>query len=171
MAEETILNETGAEKKKMGTGAKVAIGCGSGCLVVVLLIAAVAIAGTVYVKNMITKYENDLKSQGFETVVSGQMLDVTDPVDEPTLFKAQVVRIMSDCSTDMAVLAQACEISGKIEGKLYFRGQVLTVNPGAEILGGVDAQAQVLMNKGKIEGGITGKYQLVEPSDLSNAPE
>lgn len=171
MAEETIIADAGTEKKKMGTGAKVAIGCGSGCLVVVLLIAVAAIGGTVYVKKIITKYETELKGHGFETVVTGQMLDITDPVDEPTLFKAQVARIMSDCSTNMAVLAQACEVSGKIEGKLYFRGQILTINPGAEILGGVDAQAQVLMNNGKIEGGITGKYQLVEPSNLPSTPE
>lgn len=171
MAEEKIITEAGTEKKKMGTGAKVAIGCGSGCLVVVLLIAVAAIAGTVYVKKIITKYETELKSHGFETVVTGQMLDITDPIDEPILLKAQVVRIMSDCSTNMAVLAQACEVSGTIEGKLYFRGQVLTVHPGAEILGGMDAQAQLVQNNGKIEGGMTGKYQLIEPGDFSTPPE
>ncbi len=166
MAEDTIMGEGVAEKKKMGTGAKVAIGCGSGCLLVVLVTVLVIIASVFYVKKIVSKYEDELKSHGFETVTQGQMLNITEPIDEPILFKGQSVRIMSDCSTNMAVLAQVCELHGRIEGKLYFRGQLLTVYPGAEILGGVDVQAQVLQNNGKIEGGITGKYQehqLVEP--------
>ena len=158
------MTDTGMEKKKMGTGAKVAIGCGSGCLVVVLLVAVAVGVGAFYVKKIISKYETELKGLGFETVTQGQMVDVTEPVAEPILFKGQIVRIMSDCSTNIAVLAQACEIHGKIDGKLYFRGQVLTVQPGAEILGGIDAQAQMIQNNGKIEGGISGKYQLIELS-------
>ncbi len=171
MTEESTMDETGAKKKKMGTGAKVAIGCGSGCLVVVLL-AAVAIAvSAFYVKKIVSKYETELKGHGFETVVQNQMLNITEPVIEPILFKGQSVRIMSDCSTNMAVLAQVCEIHGTIEGKLYFRGQMLTVHPGAEILGGVDAQAQLVQNNGKIEGGITGKYQVAGSAGLPSAAE
>jgi len=171
MAEETIMAEAGAEKKKMGTGAKVAIGCGSGCLVVVLLVAGAIVAGTFYVKKIISKYETELKDHGFETVIQGQMLNITEPITEPILFKGQSIRIMSDCSTNMAVLAQVCELHGTIEGRLYFRGQVLTVHPGAEILGGVDAQAQIVQNNGKIEGGITGKHQLIRPAGVTNLPE
>lgn len=160
-----------AEKRKMGIGVRVAIGCGSGCLLVVLLAVVAIIAGTVYVKKTISKYETELKGYGFETVTQAQVLNVTEPITEPILFKGQSVRIMSDCSTNMAVLAQVCELHGRVEGRLYFRGQVLTVHPGAEILGGVDAQAQVLQNNGKIEGGITGKHQLIKPSGVSNVPE
>lgn len=170
MAEETIMTEIGAEKKKMGTGVKVAIGCGSGCLVLVLVAVLAILAGVFYVKKIISKYENELKGYGFDTVTQGQMLNITEPIDEPILFKGQSIRIMSDCSTNMAVLAQVCEVHGRIEGKLYFRGQVLTVHPGAEILGGVDAYAQLLQNNGRIEGGITGQYQLVEPPAASNTP-
>ena len=166
------MTETGMEKKKMGTGAKVAIGCGSGCLVVVLLVVVAVGVGAFYVKKMISRYETELKGYGFETMATGQALDINEPVDEPLLFKGQVVRIMADCSTNIAVLAQVCEVYGKIDGKLYFRGQVLTVQPGAEILGGIDAQAQVIQNNGKIEGGISGKYQLIElPASSESEPE
>ena len=171
MTDEATLIEAHAEKKKMGTGAKVAIGCGSGCLVFILLLVAAILAGVFYVKNIITKYEDDLKSHGFETVVQEQMLEVVDPVSEPILFKGQMVRIMADCSTNMAVLAQACEVHGTVLGTFYFRGQVLTVHPGAELLGGADIQAQVLQNNGKIEGEITGKYQLLEAPSRTNPPE
>ena len=164
---EEIIQPPAAEKKKMGTGAKVAIGCGSGCLVLVLLAVIGIIVSTVMVKKMVAKYEEELKGYGFEKVTSGQLIDVSDQVDEPILYKGQVVRVMGDCSTNMAILAQTCEIFGRVDGKLYFRGQVLTVHPGAEIMGGVDAQAQVLVNNGKIEGGIEGKYQLLNPPEMS----
>lgn len=150
------------EKKKMGTGAKVAIGCGSGCLVVVLLMIIGIGAGAFYVIKMINNYESELKGHGFDTVVSGQAVTVTEPITEPVILKGQAVKVLSDCSTNLAVLAQICEVYGKIDGKLYFRGQMLTVQPGAEITGGVDIQAQVLQNLGTVEGGITGKYQLIE---------
>ena len=155
------------EKKKMGTGAKVAIGCGSGCLVVVLLAVIGIGVGMFYVKKMIGKYELELKGYGFEQVTAGQMLTITDPITEPVILKGQAVKIMSDCSTNLAVMAQVCEIFGKVDGKLYFRGQMLTVHPGAEITGGVDAQAQVVQNNGTIEGGMTGKYQLLEKGSVS----
>lgn len=155
------------EKKKLGTGAKVAIGCGSGCLVVVLLMVIGIGVGAYYVKKMIGTYETELKSHGFEQVAAGQMLNISEPITEPVLLKGQAVKIMSDCSTNLAVLAQVCEVYGKIDGTLYFRGQMLIVQPGAEILGGVDVQAQVLQNNGTIEGGMTGKYQLLEQGSVS----
>ncbi len=159
------------EKKKMGTGAKVAIGCGSGCLVVVLLGGVLIGVGAVYLKKMIAGYEAELKGYGFESVTSGQVLDITEPVTEPTLFKGQVIRILTDSSTNIAILAQVCEIHGQVDGKLYFRGQVLTVEPRAKILGGIDAQAQVIQNNGTIKGGITGKYQLVDMKAASGNDE
>jgi len=166
-----MMAETGTAKKKLGTGAKVAIGCGSGCLVLVLIAVVTVFAGALYVKKTISRYENELKGYGFEAVTQAQVLNISDPVDEPVLFKAQSVQIMSDCSTNMAVLAQMCELYGTIEGKLYFRGQMLVVHPGAEILGGLDVQAQLLQNNGKIEGGVAGKYKLLEQGAASNKSE
>jgi hypothetical protein len=154
------------EKKKMGTGTKVAIGCGSGCLVFVLLAAIGIGAGVFYVKKMIDTYETELNGYGFVQVTEGQMLNITEPITEPILLKAQSVQLRADCSTNLAVMAQMCEIFGKIDGKLYFRGQMLTIHPGAEITGGVDAQAQILQNNGTIEGEITGKYQHLEQGSV-----
>ena len=161
------MTDQGVEKKKLGTGAKVAIGCGSGCLVVILLAVLGIGAGAFYVKKMITKYETEMKNYGFEQVTVGQMLTITDPITEPVLLKGQSVKIMSNCSTNLAVLAQVCELHGKIDGKLYFRGQMLTIHPGAEITGGVDAQAQFLQNNGTIGGPMSGKYQLIEPGSAA----
>jgi hypothetical protein len=147
------------QKKKLGTGAKWAIGCGGGCLTMIVIVVALIIAGTVFVQKIITKYETELKGLGFETVIAGQLVTVTEPITSPQLFKGQVVRILTDADTDVAVLAQTCEINGTIQGKLYFRGQMLTINPGSKVLGGIDIQAQILQNRGEVSGEITGKYQ------------
>ena len=165
------MSDTEVVKKKMGTGAKVAIGCGSGCLGVVLLAVIGVVVGTLYVKKIISKYETELKSHGFETVVSAQMLNIIEPITEPTLFKAQSVRIISDCSTNLAVLAQVCEIDGTIEGSLYFRGQILTINPGGKVLGGINAQAQLVQNNGTVVGEVTGKFKLIELASPQNTAE
>ncbi|MCF7848292.1 MAG: hypothetical protein K9M45_05530 [Kiritimatiellales bacterium] len=171
MSEEAIWLEEKPVKKKLGTGAKWGIGCGSGCLVLILLVAGVAIFSVFYVKKIVATYETELKGLGFEKVEMAQMQDVHDPVTEPILFKGQTVRIFADCSTNIAVLAQLCEIHGKIEGKLYFRGQLLTIQPKAEITGGLDATAQLVQNHGKVEGGITGKHQLIDTRPRSQPAE
>ncbi len=160
------------QKKKMGTGAKWAIGCGSGCLTLIVIVIAITIAGAVFVKKAIAKYETELKALGFETVVSGQAVDVTEPITTPQLFKGQMVRILADSDTDVAVLAQLCEIHGVIRGKLFFRGQMLTLKPGSKVLGGIDVQAQMLQNQGEISGEMTGKYQLISaPTETTEIPK
>jgi len=156
------LEEEPKEKKKLSTGAKWGIGCGSGCLVVVLLVAGTILFGVVYVKKVVAKYETELNGLGFDKVEMAQMQDVRDPITEQKLFKGQTVRIYSDSTVDIAVLAQICEIHGKIDGKVYFRGQMLIIQPQAEITGGLDATAQMVQNLGKIKGGITGKHQMID---------
>jgi len=161
IAETTEITPDAPQRKKLGTGAKWAIGCGSGGLTMILIVIALIVAGTIFVKKTISKYETELKGFGFETVVSEQAVDVTEPITTPQLFKGQMVRIMTDSETDVAVLAQACEIHGTIQGKLYFRGQMLMRQPGSKVLGGIDIQAQALQNLGEVSGDITGKYQLI----------
>ena len=156
------------EKKKMGAGAKVAIGCGSGCLVVVLLFIIAGVVGGVYLKKVVAKNEAELQALGFDTVIKEQVLDVTSPISEPVLLEGQVVRIMADCSTNIAVLAQSCEIHSVVSGKVYFRGQILTVQPNGAVLGGIDAKAQVIQNHGLINPPVSGEYQVFQDDAGSN---
>lgn len=160
------MSEVMTEKKKMGTGAKVAIGCGSGCLGMILLVAIAIGVAAFYVKGLIDEYETELQSYGFETVQSAQVIQVTEPITEPVLLKGQTVIIQADCTTDVAVLAQLCEVHGKIEGNLYFRGQIITLKSGSEITGNADVKAQVLVNSGEVTGEITGEFQEVDESAL-----
>ena len=70
-----------------------------------------------FVKGKIDETASELKQLGFENVVKGQALEITDKITKPTLYMGQVVKIMADCSTDLAVMAQICEIHGKVDGK------------------------------------------------------
>ena len=153
-----------AVKKKLSTGAKWGIGCGCGCLTFLIIIILLGTAGVFFIKNVITKYEAELKGFGFTNVVTRQMMELTEPVTERKLYKAQMISIKTDSTTDMAVLAQICELHGTVNGTFYFRGQMLTIKPGAEIIGDANVEAQVLQNEGHITGNLTGKYQLISPS-------
>ncbi len=148
------------EKKGMSTGAKWGLGCGIGCLTVIIIISIGIFMTVRFVKGKIDETASELKQLGFENIVKGQVLEITDKITEPTLYIGQVVKIMTDCDTDLAVIAQVCEIHGKVDGKVYFRGQTLIIQPYSELKNGLDIMAQALQKYGKIEGEITGKYQM-----------
>jgi hypothetical protein len=152
------------EKKGMGTGAKVGIGCGVGCLVFIIAAVILGIWGFKFGMKKVEEMTEEFRDMGFENVQQGQIIEVSEPVTEKKLYVAQMVKIMGDCSEDIAILAQACEIHGTMKGKVYFKGQVLTIQPKAVLKGGLHADAQVVQKYGIIEGEITGEHQLLEGS-------
>ena len=149
------------EKKSMSTGAKVGIGCGLGCLVVIIIAAALGLWGYMFVNKKIEDTTQTFQDQGYE-VVKRQAIEVTQPIKEKKLYVAQMVKIMSDSSEDVAILAQMCELHGTMEGKVFFTGQVLIIQPNAVLKGGLQADAQAVQNYGTIEGEITGQHQIIE---------
>ena len=149
------------KKKGMSTGAKWGIGCGCGCLVMVVLIVVGVVFGVRFAKNKVAGMTQDLKQHGFEKEVKGQAIDVTDEITEPILYAGQVVKILGNCTTNLAILAQVAEIHGRVDGKVYFRGQILTIQPNAVLMNGLDVTAQVIQNYGTINGEITGVYQSI----------
>jgi hypothetical protein len=154
------MNEE-VKKKGLSTGAKWGIGCGCGCLVMVVLIVIGVFFGVRYAKNKVTAMSQELRQYGFEKEVKGQVVEVRDEITEPTLYTAQIVKILGNCTTNIAILAQMAEIHGKVEGKVYFRGQILTIQPNAEIMNGLDVMAQVIQKYGTVNGEITGSYQSI----------
>jgi hypothetical protein len=149
-------------KKGMSTGAKWGVGCGGGCLTVIVIIAVAAFIGFRFVKGKLEGATLEMKQLGFENVVKQQAIEVTDEITEPTLYIGQIVKILGNCNTNLAIIAQMAEIHGKVAGKVYFRGQMLTVQPNAELLGGLDATAQMIQRYGKIHGEITGQHQVMD---------
>ena len=151
-----------AQKEGRSTAAKLGIGCGIGCLTLIVIIAIAAFFGWRFAKGKLDDMTEELKQLGFEKVVTQHSIEVADEITEPTIYRGQVVKILGNCTTDLAIIAQMGEIHGKVDGKVYFRGQILTVQPEAELLKGLDVMAQVVQKYGKVEGEITGQYQTLD---------
>lgn len=158
------MQEAQLEPKPRGMplSAKIGLGCGLGCLVVIIIGIIAMIGGGLWLKEKIDEMQSELESAGFTNTVQGQLLEVTEPETLPTLYKAQVVHIKTDIDSDVAILAQVAEIHSRISGKVYFRGQVLTIHPDAVIGNGLDVKAQMVQKAGTVEGEITGTYQVMQ---------
>ncbi len=157
-------------RKGMSTGAKWGIGCGAGCLTMILVVAIAGFVGYRALRHWVDGRTEDLKIHGFEKVRTGQAIDVKDLPAEPVLYRGQIVRILGDCPTNLAIIAQMAEIHGVVKGKTYFRGQILVVQPRAELQGGLDIQAQVLQQLGRITGPIEGQCTTTGPAAPASAP-
>jgi len=57
------------------------------------------------------------------------------------------------------------EIHGTVSGKVYFVGQMLTIQPQAVLCDGLDVKAQMIQKYGKVQGEITGTYQQIMEKD------
>ena len=149
-------------KKGMSTGAKWGTGCGIGCLTLIVIIAVVGFIGFRFAKGKLGAMTQEMEELGFENVVKQQVIEVRDEITEPTLYMGQMVKILGNCTTNLAIIAQAAEIHGKVDGKVYFRGQMLTIQPTAELLNGLDVTAQAIQKYGKVHGEIAGQYQALD---------
>ena len=143
------MNETVA-KKGMSTGAKWGVGCGIGCLTLLILLGIIGFFGYRFAKAKLEGVTQELQELGFKVVVKGQNIEIRDEVTVPTLYVGQMVKILGNCTTNLAIVAQMAEIHGRVDGKVYFRGQMLTIQPRAELLNGLDVTAQIITKYGKI---------------------
>ena len=146
-------------KAGMGTGGKCALGCGGGCLVMLIMLFTITLAGFKYLNEWIETNTDEFREKGFEQVVKGQIIEITSDVTEPTLYIGQSVKIRSDCTTNLAVIAQMCEVYGEVDGSMYFKGQMLIVQPSAHVKGDLDVFGQMIENFGTIDGNVVGQYQ------------
>jgi hypothetical protein len=89
-------------------------------------------------------FAKKFQALGFENVVRGTSLDIKEDIQEPTLYQAAGVRIYGNCTTNLAIVARVAEIYGRVQGKVFFRGQKITVMANAELLGGIDSSGQVV---------------------------
>lgn len=155
------MNEQ-AQKKGMSIGAKWGVGCGVGCLVVVILAVVAAIFGLRFGLGKLDEMASEMSAKGgFENTVRRQVLEIDEVITEPTIYQGQSVKILANCTTNLGIIAQIAEIHGQVKGKVYFVGQILTVQPQAELLNGLDIKGQVVQKYGKIDGEITGTYQQI----------
>jgi len=147
---------------------KVLIGCGVGCLVMIVLLVVLLIVLYKVGMSYYNEWVDEFAEQGYRQVM-GQTIEVTDPVTEKTLFTAQMVKLIADSQTDVAIIAQGAEVHGRIEGDLHFRGQAITIEPNAVIEGDLEVQAQAVVIHGRVLGQITGSYQAIEDNRPTTA--
>jgi len=136
------------------------IGCSIGCLVTLVLFIIVVALGVYGVKYGIKKIEEisgEFEQQGFSKVTA-QSIEVNEEITEPTVYLGQTVKIIADCHTDIAIIAQIAQIHGQVAGTLYFRGQMLTIEPEAHLQGDLDLKCQMVTIYGKVDGQIQGAY-------------
>jgi hypothetical protein len=93
--------------------------------------------------------------------VTGQVLAVTQDIEQPTVYTVQVFQLNADSAADLAVAAQVAEIHGRIDGDLHFLGQSLIIHPDAVITGNLHVQtAEVVDNRGTVEGEVIEDEEL-----------
>lgn len=147
------------------TGKKWAIGCGIGCLAIVLLLGiGCGVSGWLaysHYKNVSVKQLVEFEEQGFG-VQRGLVKQVGGQVSGPTVFAAFVVQYDAESDGDVAIVAQVAQISGSVAGNAYFRGKVLTVQPDGVVEGDLDVDAQVVQVLGTVKGLITGDADVLD---------
>jgi hypothetical protein len=138
------------------------LGCGVGCVVVLLLIVVGGLVGIRLAWSYIDRQAQAYEAMGFDRRVTGQAIEVTRPITEPTLLMGQMVKVGAGSETNIAIIAQLAEIHGIVKGDVYFLGQILLIQPGAVVQGSIHVKgAQAIDLYGTVEGEINGTYQKV----------
>lgn len=165
MYEDTPPFEPTAKKKGLSTGAKIGIGCGAAALLTVLACAGLIYFGIRYVMDEADSFAREFEARGYSRV-TGQVITVTQPVNQATTYVGQIVTFRAPVDTHVAVAAQTADVFSTINGDLDFYGQVLTIHPGAVITGDVRIKfAQAVSVAGTVEGEITGSFQTIDRRD------
>src|SRR4029450_887179 len=101
----------------------------------------------------------EYQKQGYARV-NGQVIDVTGPITQPTVFVGQVVNLKADSDSKVAIIAQTGLIDATVDGDVDFYGQALTIGPNGVVNGDVNIRAaQIVTVGGRVEGTVTGTYQ------------
>jgi regulator of protease activity HflC (stomatin/prohibitin superfamily) len=140
-------------------------GCGTGCLISVLIVLVIAGSagyfGWRFVKNQYTTVMERFEREGYRRV-EGQVIEVTERVNEPTIYVAQVVKIRAGSNRGLAFLCQQADIQGDVVGNVHFIGQVLNVDKDAILHRDLDIKAQVANVYGVVSGEVTGVWQILK---------
>lgn len=135
-------------------------GCGIGCLGFILIAILAAIIGTWFAWSFVDDLEEGLIAQGL-TKQSGHIMVVDETVTEPNYYKAQIVLIQDGSEVPIGLLCQMAELRGEYHQPVFFRGQILTIHKDAVLHQGLDVTAQIVERVGKVEGDITGNFQVI----------
>ncbi|HEX6984095.1 MAG TPA: polymer-forming cytoskeletal protein [Planctomycetaceae bacterium] len=166
-----------APRRGLSATNKVLIGCGLVMLLSLLLLcgggvllgrkAWNAVSG---VLATVDEFVAEFEQKGYRRV-AGQAITVTEPVEQPTVYKAQAVELKSDANADLAFAAQVVRIEGTVDGDVDFLGQVLEVAPGGHVTGDIRVKwGQVVNVQGRVDGTITGDVMQVQQPPAAPVP-
>lgn len=179
------------QPQQMSGGAKVAIGCGAAAfLVVALLCGGFLFVGYLAIdkadelvqqvekaagkaieelQKQVDTFAARFEAEGYQRV-TGQVVEIDSDIEHPTVYTVQVFTLNADSAGSLAVMAQAAEINGTINGDLHFYGQSLTIRKEAVITGNLYVRfAQAINNQGTVKGDIVEDDRL--DLDATATPE
>lgn len=137
-------------------------GCLRGCLIgfilFVILVLLLCAAGGWFAWKEYETVMQRFERAGYTNVI-GQFIVVDKPVEQPTIFIGQTVKINSGSRRGIAFLCQSAEIHGEVVGNVHFKGMDLTVHEDAWLQQDLDMFGLNLNLFGSIKGKITGRYQ------------
>ncbi|MCB1232734.1 MAG: hypothetical protein KDN19_20990 [Verrucomicrobiae bacterium] len=133
-----------------------------------MLIAGLVIGGGAWwVKGKLNEFTQEFVDKGMVRGSTGQVITIDKAPTEPTFYVGQVVRVRVDTDVEIGIVAQTAELYGTASEKVYFRGQVIQIKEGGHLEKGLDVKCQVVQNVGgKVEGGVTGDAQVIQPDSL-----
>lgn len=143
-----------AEAPRKSCLLRLVVGCGCltmGMFVTLMIGSAVAVFyGYSYAQNQAQPYLD----RGYQQR-TGQLVSENKPVEDDTVYVAQVVRIREGTQGNVAFVSQVVEVEGEVKGDLEFFGQVLTLKEGATIQGKLFVKgAQSVIIQGTVEGDV-----------------
>ena len=147
-----------AQPKSPGRGCLKAAGIG--CLVILIGLGVLGYVGYRVVKRQYAAVMERYEREGYKKV-EGQLIEVTETVTEPTIFVGQIIKIKKGSERGMAFFCQTAEIHGPVVGNVHFIGQMITIKEDAELMRDLEVTAQVVNLFGKVDGKITGVYQML----------
>lgn len=136
------------------------LGCSIGCLVALLLLGILGYLGGQFLYKQYQAVMERFEREGYHRV-EGQVLEITEPPSEPTIYVGQVVRLHAGSTRGVAMVCQAGEIEGTVEGNVHFYGQMLTVHTNAHLMRDLNIVGQVANVYGQVDGEVKGSYQVL----------
>jgi len=148
------------------------IATGIGCLVIIVIMSVFGFFAYKLGKKMYDGFMSQItqfEEQGYKRV-DGQVITVSEVVTEPTVYVGQSARIEKGSERGLAIFCQTASIEGKVNGNVYFMGQILTIEPNSEITGNLNVAAQQVNIFGKLQGELQGTYQVLNRDDEESEP-
>ncbi len=149
----------------MSTGAKVGIGCGAGCLVL-LVVGVIAVLLLVpYVNSFSSDADEEFAELGITEVVEGDILHVTAAPTQPTHYKGtQVVLDFQETVTvPIGASGVSVEIGGTYDESVYARAGTVILQSDVAITKELNVETLTLQKNGAdVDDVLTGDFKFAK---------